>query len=121
MVATNIAKTLRYLKNFGLRDTIKKVLNYSKDSSEYDRIRGQQALTEEELQAQRDTEFAQTPLFSFIIPLYCTDGRWLTELIDSIKAQTYGNFEVCFSDGSPVEKRSAIKSNRQRVCFGRQI
>ena len=40
-----------------------------------------------------------------MVPLYETDEKFLTELIQSIKAQTYPNWEICFSDGSKDSSR----------------
>lgn len=41
------------------------------------------------------------PKFSLVIPLYQTPEEYLDALIQSILAQTYQNYEVCFADGSP--------------------
>ena len=57
--------------------------------------------TDEELEAQRKTDFPHMPLFSIVIPGYKTPERYLRELLDSIRTQTYTNWEVCFVDGSP--------------------
>lgn len=45
------------------------------------------------------------PLFSILVPLYETDERFLRELILSVQAQTYSNWELCFSDGSRDKSR----------------
>ena len=37
---------------------------------------------------------------SFVIPLYKTPENYLGELIHSIQAQTYSNWELCLADGS---------------------
>lgn len=52
------------------------------------------------LKQQREHQFKNRPLISVVIPLYKTQEHYLTELIDSIKAQTYDNWELCLSDGS---------------------
>ena len=38
--------------------------------------------------------------FSIVIPLYMTNKEYLKEMINSICAQTYGNWELCLADGS---------------------
>lgn len=55
----------------------------------------------EELERQRNTRFDDMPKFSIIIPVYKTPERYLKEMLDSILAQTYQNWEVCIADGSP--------------------
>lgn len=62
--------------------------------------------TEAELIKQKLYQFPDNaPKFSIIIPLYNTPKRFLEALINSIKDQTYTNFEVCFADGSPAETK----------------
>lgn len=56
---------------------------------------------EEELAAQRETRFAYEPLLSIVIPAYKTPEKYLREMLDSILAQTYRNWEVCVANGSP--------------------
>lgn len=77
--------------------------------------------TEEELEAQRKKLFDFEPRLSIAIPAYKTPERYLKEMLDSILAQTYTNWEVCIADGSPkgeslerVLHRYAEKDSRIR-------
>ena len=54
---------------------------------------------EEELQAQRETVFSYQPKFSVVIPAYRTRPAYLKEMIDSIRSQTYSNWEICLANG----------------------
>ena len=56
------------------------------------------------LRKQRHTHFEQNPLISIVIPLYCTPTPYLKELIDSVRAQSYTNWQLCLADGSPDQK-----------------
>lgn len=58
--------------------------------------------TAEELEAQRETVFPQMPKFSIVIPVYKTPEKYLKEMLDSVREQTYGNWELCIADGSPA-------------------
>ncbi len=40
---------------------------------------------------------------SILVPLYNTPERFLREMIDSVKAQTYRNWELCLADGSDAQ------------------
>ncbi len=60
-------------------------------------------LSEEELQRQRDTKFEKDVKISVIVPLYNTPERYLRDMIESVQAQTYGNWELCMGDGSDAE------------------
>ena len=57
--------------------------------------------TDEELEEQRKAVFLWMPKFSIVIPVYQTPEKYLREMLDSVCAQTYGNWELCIADGSP--------------------
>ncbi len=60
--------------------------------------------SERELQKQRREQFAVMPKISIVVPLYQTPEEYLLELVASVKAQSYSNWELVLSDGSPVEE-----------------
>ena len=45
-------------------------------------------------------EFKDRPLISILVPLYNTPKNFLKEMIDSVKWQTYDNWQLCLADGS---------------------
>lgn len=57
-------------------------------------------LTKEEELKQRAATFPREVKFSILVPLYNTPINYLREMIDSVIAQTYGNWELCLADGS---------------------
>lgn len=85
-------------KKLFLKKLKNKVLN--EDTRNYQEWRRQNEPTEEELQAQRDTKFDYEPKFSIVIPAYNTPLDYLKELMDSIQAQTYSNWQLCIANGS---------------------
>ena len=62
--------------------------------------------SEEELAAQKKEHFDYEPKLSIVIPAYKTPERYLKEMLQSIKEQTYTNWEVCVADGSPKGESS---------------
>ena len=58
-----------------------------------------------ELVVQKTMFFEHEPLISIVIPLYETPENYLRGLTDSLIAQSYRNFEICFADGSGDAKR----------------
>ncbi len=58
------------------------------------------AATPAQLERQQKTVFAQEIKFSILVPLYNTPKAFLRELIESVCAQTYENWELCLADGS---------------------
>ena len=48
-----------------------------------------------ELEKQRRTKFEYQPKISIVVPLYKTPEKYLRQLVDTVKAQTYPNWELC--------------------------
>ena len=56
--------------------------------------------TREQLNLQRYLTFPKMVKFSIIVPLYNTEIPLLYEMIQSVREQTYSNWELCLADGS---------------------
>lgn len=101
-VSENLKKAQKYYLQFGFKATIvrviKKITKY--DYRMYMTWYKRNCPTEDELRIQREQHFSYRPKISIVIPLYRTPEKYLTELIASIKKQTYSNWELCLSDGS---------------------
>ena len=120
-------KTLRYWKNYGLKNTIKKVcqkLSGQRDYGNYEDFLKKYGVTEEELARQRQETFENSPCFSIAVPLYQTKEKYLREMIESVQAQTYTNWELCLADGSgrehslqPVVGEYIAKDKRIKYCL----
>ncbi|MBO5092738.1 MAG: glycosyltransferase, partial [Lachnospiraceae bacterium] len=59
--------------------------------------------TKEQAEAMRAVTFPKDITFSILVPLYNTPKNFLTEMIDSVTAQTYEKWELCLADGSDAE------------------
>lgn len=120
-------KTLRYWKNYGLKNTIKKVcqkLSGQRDYGNYEDFLKKYGVKEEELARQRQEVFENGPCFSIAVPLYQTKEKYLREMIESVQAQTYANWELCLADGSGSERSLAqiveeyrVKDKRIKYCL----
>ncbi|MDL2325196.1 glycosyltransferase family 2 protein [Ruminococcaceae bacterium OttesenSCG-928-A16] len=53
-----------------------------------------------ELRAQRKAQFPQMPLISVVVPLYNTPLNYLTQMINSVRRQSYQNWQLILVDGS---------------------
>jgi len=60
-------------------------------------------ITEEVRKCEESTVFDRDIKFSILVPLYNTPLRYLKEMIGSVQAQTYKNWELCLADGSDGE------------------
>ena len=103
-------KVTYYLKRYGVAATSKKVIKRAFHIKE-DRKTNQEQyviwmennkLTDEMLDVQRKTKFKIEPKISIVVPMYNTEKLFFKELIDSLKNQTYKNWELCLADGSEV-------------------
>lgn len=92
------------LKNCGsIRGVISK-LEYKKIEKKAMQGYGLQSFpNDEEAAKQRDTKFPNMVKISILVPLYNTPEDFLREMIDSVKMQTYENWELCLADGSDAE------------------
>ncbi len=57
---------------------------------------------EEQRRREEETVFPHMVKFSILVPLYNTPREFLTAMLDSVVAQTYGNWELCLADGSDI-------------------
>lgn len=94
-----LKKFLKTWKSKGFKAAMRKVRErkMARNASKY--IEGFNP-SAEELDAQRSTVFERDIKFSILVPLYNTPESFLCEMIDSVIAQTYPNWELCLADGS---------------------
>lgn len=65
----------------------------------------------EELRRQREAVFPSPLRFSILVPLYNTPETLLREMIESVLAQTWSDWELCLADGSDQAEESV-----ERIC-----
>lgn len=98
-----LEKGLRYLRHYGVHDFIIRLLEKreAKQASYSEWFTAHRA-TEEQLQRQKSIVcgWQETVKISIITPLYHTPERFLREMVASVQAQTYENWELCLADGS---------------------
>lgn len=93
-------KGVQSLRRYGVGQTWRKVLDKVQNDRMYRAFAGTPLYSEEELSAQRKQVFLKHITFSIVVPLYNTPEMFLREMIGSVQAQTYGNWELCLADGS---------------------
>ena len=102
-----IQKALRILREKGPGEVAKKVKNKIEAPRKYHRWFLAQRVTAEQLEAQRQTHFTYEPKVSILVPTYRTPLPLLKEMIESVRAQSYENLELCIADGSVGAKIDA--------------
>jgi GT2 family glycosyltransferase len=98
-------KILLSIKNNGIKKTIKKVKAYKKKplQESLSFLDMNTLLNQPERLSQENTVFPKKIKISIITPLYNTPEQFLKEMIQSVKAQTYSDWELCLADGSNDE------------------
>ena len=99
-----IKKAFLYLKHFGLKEFMNHLFErLEPEEVPYGPWYESHRPTEEELDRQRKTVIKDGPKFSILVPTYMTKETFLRQMIESVKAQTYGNWELCIADASDRE------------------
>lgn len=94
-----IKKVINCLGENGLRVTWSKVKRKISQILKY----RPPLYTKKELEAQKQVTFPRNIKFSVLVPVYNTPEKYLREMIESVEAQTYANWELCIADGSDSE------------------
>lgn len=96
-----IKKGLLYLKHFGFREFMNRLMDrLEPEEVPYGPWFEAHRPGPEELERQRRTAPADGPLISVVVPAYRTPEKFLREMIASLTAQTYPNWELCIADAS---------------------
>lgn len=104
----NIKKGLLYMKHFGPKEFwIRLTERFQADDVDYEEWYKNHKPTMEELQRQRDIEFEYEPLISILVPVYNTPEEFLKQMIQSVRKQTYDNWELCIANANPANETVA--------------
>lgn len=104
----NIKKGIRYLKHFGFKEfMIRLQERMEPEEVPYGPWYEQYKPTEKELEQQRRVKFKNPLTFSIVVPAYRTPELFLRQMIDSVRNQTYGNWELCIANASPEDENMA--------------
>lgn len=106
-----IKKVWDYYHAHGLKLLLlKSCFPYHMKKFDYDTWREKHSLGEKGLKEQSEYVFERKILISIAVPVYCTPERFLREMIESVLAQTYSEWELCIADGSDNEETYLIAS-----------
>jgi len=104
-IAANLKKTYYYCKKNGIADTYYALRErlYARTSPLYMAGYNYVPVSEAELQIQREIVFDNAPKISILVPMYETKPKFACEMIDSVLAQTYTNWELILADASKTD------------------
>lgn len=99
-----IQKGLRYLKHYGVKEFwVRLHERFEPEEVPYGPWYEQYIPTREELEKQRKKKWNYGPKISIIVPAYKTPEAFLRQMMDSLLAQTYANWELCIANASPED------------------
>ena len=96
-------QSLRFVKHWitdGRQEAVRVINEHREELRIREELYRKTLLTEEERKEQQDTTFPNPQKFSILVPLYNTKEQYLTQMLDSVKNQTYPDWELCLADGS---------------------
>lgn len=112
-----IHKAFRILFSKGPAEVARRIKHKIEMPNIYHKWFLDQRVTEEELEKQRGHEFRYMPKISILVPTYRTPEKMLREMIESVIAQSYSNWELCIADGSAGSK---IDADGKKVDSGEE-
>ena len=99
-----IQKGYRYLKHYGLKEFwIRLHERFEPEEVPYGPWYEAYRPTEETLEKQRNRIWNYYPKISVVVPAYKTPEKFLREMMDSLRKQTYANWELCIANASPED------------------
>ncbi|MDO4306548.1 MAG: glycosyltransferase family 2 protein [Eubacteriales bacterium] len=115
-----IKKGILYLKHYGPKEFwIRLHERFEPEEVPYGPWYEAYVPDEETLKKQRSHRFSYEPLISIAVPAYKTPPVFLKEMIESLLAQTYGNWELCIANGSPGEPQMHSILREYAACDSR--
>lgn len=98
----NLKKVLKYIRKNGFKGLKTAILNgmTEEKGNHYHEWFERHKVTEEQLMEQKTHKFDYEPKISILVPTYNTPIKLLREMIDSVRNQSYQNWELCIADGS---------------------
>ena len=115
-----------YLKENGIKETVYKILFGMQEEFDYDAWFRRNRILDEELERQKKIVFSYAPKISILVPTFNTPKDLLIEMIESVRNQSYANWQLCIADGSDQEETKNIlkeyvsKDNRIRKLTPRE-
>lgn len=119
-----IVKGVRYLKHYGFKEfLIRFKEKQQREDIPYEPWYEKHKATFEQLNKQKKTaqkwleKENQAPKISIVVPLYHTPERFLREMIASVLAQSYPNWQLCLADGSDRIDETVVVEKGQKPAM----
>lgn len=116
-----VIKGIKYWKHFGTREFFHRLSDrLEPEEVPYMPWFMEHRARPEELKKQKNTRWETSPLISIVVPAYHTPERFLAQLLDSVEAQTYENWELCIADAGANEPENGRKRTVEEIIRATQ-
>ncbi len=107
-----IHKVILYLRHYGIKEfAIKFAERFEESDIDYQQWFLEHRVTAEKLKLQRQMHWKNPIVISIIVPVYKTPERFLRQMIQSVRRQSYPYWELCLADGGEEDEKT-----RQVIC-----
>ena len=109
-----VVKGFRYLKHYGWKEFIIRLQEKMEaENIPYEPWYEKHKATAEQIEKQKKQaeKWNDAPKISIVVPLFKTPETFLRAMIESVQAQTYGNWQLCLADGSGAGDEDADYMN----------
>lgn len=99
----SLKKGFSYIRQFGLKKTLSKALKKGGEkfsSLSYHNYALSMEPSGRDLERQRKVRFEYRPLISIVMAAYNTPPEYLSAMMQSLRSQSYENWELCLADAS---------------------
>ena len=119
-----VKKGYFYLNRYGLKAFVIKLREKIRYNAYYSLWIKRNEPHNTDLELQKHKRFTRKPTISIVVPTLNTPKKFLIEMIESVKKQTYSNWELCIADGGssqghvqPILEKYSQQDKRIKVIF----
>ncbi len=105
----NTKRLADYIHRNGVKSAyyaIKQRLYDNRTDRAYDREMKSRIMDEATLLRQREARFPYEPLISILVPTYKPENKYFRQMLRSVKAQTYPNYELLLGNGGGISENT---------------
>lgn len=97
-----IKRGLQIYKKYGVRGAIASFVKKGQiKDKDYAIWYEQHKPTREILEKQKNERFSYDPIISIVVPVYNTPVKFLEDMIESVRVQSYSKWELCIANANP--------------------
>ena len=98
-------KGIRFYEKYGIRGGIATLIGKGQiKDKDYAAWYKKHKVTESKLECQRKQVFSFSPTISILVPVYNTPEKFLKDMIESVRNQSYEKWQLCIANANPSNR-----------------